>query len=674
MPSSDDFFNLYRHGFVRVALATPAVRVADPAYNGAATLALMREAARRGARVAVFPELGLSAYTCEDLFHQQALLGATEDALAALLARSRDLPVAAFVGLPVALEGLLYNCAALVCRGRLLGVVPKTYLPNYREFYELRQFTPADAATREEVVLAGQKAPFGRHLLFRLAEQPRLVLAAEICEDLWVPVPPSSHAALAGATVIANLSASNVVIGKHQYRRELASNQSARCIAAYLYSAAGAGESTTDLAWDGHAMAYENGSLLAESRRFADAPQLTLADVDLDRLAADRMRQNSFGESVRQQRASVAHFRTVTFSLPLPRGRVPLERQVPRFPYVPSDPATRDARCEEVYRIQVQGLATRMRAAGKSKLVIGVSGGLDSTQALLVCARVMDQLKLPRRNILAYTMPGFATTTRTRSSAWQLMRTIGSSAEEIDIRPSCLQMLKDLRHPYARGRKLYDITFENVQAGERTSHLFRLANQHDALVVGTGDLSELALGWCTYGVGDHMSHYNVNSSVPKTLIQYLIRWVAQSGQFGAEVNRALARVLDTEISPELVPGRQSTEGVIGPYELQDFHLYFTLRFGYAPAKVAFLAWSAWREVYPLAVIRKWLRVFLERFFATSQFKRSALPNGPKVGSGGSLSPRGDWRAPSDGTAGAWLADLARIPSKSGSEPDFRRPK
>ncbi|TAN49834.1 MAG: NAD(+) synthase [Betaproteobacteria bacterium] len=667
MARSAEFFNLYRHGFVRVALATPAVRVGDPAYNREATLALMREAAGRKALVAVFPELGLSAYTCEDLFHQQALLRATEEALRWLLARSRDLPLAAFVGLPVALDGLLYNCAALICGGRLLGVVPKTYLPNYREFYELRQFTPAHTATREQVTLAGQTAAFGSRLLFRLAGPPGLVLAAEICEDLWVPVPPSSYAALAGATVIANLSASNVVIGKHQYRRELASNQSARCIAAYLYSAAGVGESTTDLAWDGHALAYENGTLLAESRRFADAPQLTVADVDLERLAADRMRQNSFGESVRQQRAAIAGFRSVEFSLPLPRGRLLLERSVPRFPYVPSDPATRDARCEEVYRIQVQGLATRMRAAGKQQLVIGVSGGLDSTQALLVCARVMDELKLPRRNILAYTMPAFATTTRTRSTAWQLMRTIGATAEEIDIRPSCLQMLKDLRHPFAKGRKLYDITFENVQAGERTSHLFRLANLHDALVVGTGDLSELALGWCTYGVGDHMSHYNVNASVPKTLIQYLIRWVAESRQFSAEVSKALARVLDTEISPELVPGRQRTESVIGPYALQDFHLYFTLRFGYAPAKVAFLCWSAWRAEYPLPVIRRWLRVFLERFFATSQFKRSALPNGPKVGSGGSLSPRGDWRAPSDGTAQAWLDELARVPAKAGSE-------
>jgi len=551
-------------------------------------------------------------------------------------------------------------------------VVPKTYPPNYREFYELRHFTPGDTAMAREIALAGQRTAFGTDLLFRLAELPGFVLFPEICEDLWVPAPPSTFATLAGASVIANLSASNIVIGKHEYRRELASNQSARCIAAYLFSAAGVGESTTDLAWDGHAMIWENGTLLGESQRFADTPQLTVADVDLERLAADRMRQNSFGLSARRHAEEVRRFRSVEFSLPLPRGRIALERRVARFPYVPDDPATRDARCEEVYRIQVQGLATRLRATGSKKLVIGISGGLDSTQALLVCARAMDELGLPRRNILAFTMPGFATTARTRNQAWQLMRAIGASAEEIDIRPSCLQMLKDLGHPFAKGRKVYDVTFENVQAGERTSHLFRLANHHGGIVVGTGDLSELALGWCTYGVGDQMSHYNVNASVPKTLIKYLIGWVAGSGQFDRPVSRALERVLATEISPELVPGSkrgqptQLTESVIGPYALQDFHLYYTLRFGYAPSKIAFLAWSAWQGKggYDLGEIRKWLSVFLTRFFQTSQFKRSALPNAPKVGSGGSLSPRGDWRAPSDGSAAAWLADLERVPSRA----------
>jgi len=657
-----DFFSLYRHGFARVALATPSVSIGDPRANLDAHVELMQRAARGKAVLAVFPELGLSAYSCEDLFHQQALLEAAADALGDLLARTRRLPIATLVGLPVAVDGLLYNCAALACQGRLIGVVPKTYLPNYREFYEGRQFTPGDTCLRREIALAGQAAPFGTDLIFNFLEISNFVLHAEICEDLWVPVPPSSYAALAGATVLANLSASNVVIGKHGYRMQLAANQSARCIAAYLYSAAGQGESTTDLAWDGDAMAFENGTLLAESKRFADGPQLTFADLDLGRLVADRMRQNTFGASLRRHRAEAEKFRTVDVALRSPAGRVGLERQIHKLPYVPDDAATRDARCEEVYRIQVNGLATRMRASGMKKLVIGVSGGLDSTQALLVCARVMDELKLPRRDILAFTMPGFATSSRTRNQAWQLMRAVGASAEEIDIRPSCMQMLKDIGHPYAKGRKVYDIAFENVQAGERTSHLFRLANLHHGLVVGTGDLSELALGWSTYGVGDHMSHYNVNGSMPKTLVQHLIGWVAESKEFDQATSKVLQRVLATEISPELIPGAQKTESTVGPYELQDFNLYYILRFGFAPSKVAFLAAHAWKGEYKLAEIRKWLGVFLKRFFQ-NQFKRSAVPNAPKVGSGGSLSPRGDWRAPSDASAAAWLEALAEVPAK-----------
>src|SRR3954469_3743553 len=655
-----DFFNLYSHDFVRLAVATPVVRVGDPEFNGAATEKLMREAARGKALLAVFPELGLSGYTCEDLFHQRALIDAAAEALRGYLARTKTMPLVSLVGLPVAVDGLLYNCAALVCQGRLLGVVPKTYLPNYREFYEGRQFTPGDTCLKTEIALAGQTAPFGANLLFRFMALKNFILHVEICEDLWVPVPPSSFAALAGATVIANLSASNVVVGKHGFRQQLGSNQSARCISAYLYSAAGVGESTTDLAWDGDAMVFENGNLLAESRRFSNEPQIALADVDLGRLLADRMRQGTFAQSVRRHADEVGRFREIPFSLPIPRGKVPLARHIERMPYVPSDPATRGARCEEVYRIQVQGLASRMRASGVKKLVIGISGGLDSTQALIVCARVMDELKLPRANILAYTMPGFATSSRTRNQAWQLMRAIGASAEEIDIRPSCMQMLKDIGHPFAKGRKQYDVTFENVQAGERTSHLFRLANHNGGLVVGTGDLSELALGWATYGVGDHMAHYNVNASVPKTLIQYLVGWVAESDEFGADVKRALHRVLDTEISPELVPGSQRTEDFIGPYELQDFNLYYTLRFGYAPSKIAFLALHAWKGKYKLPVIRKWLAVFLKRFFQTSQYKRSAMPNGPKVGSGGSLLPRGDWRGASTGMRVA--ATVWRLPT------------
>ena len=683
------FFNLYRHNFVRVAVCVPQVRVADPAYNAGQTVALARQAAERGALVAVFPELGLTAYTCDDLFHQQALLDAAQAALAKVLEDTRALDLVLAVGLPLAVDGLLYNCAALLHQGRILGVTPKTYLPNYREFYELRQFAPADTTSRDSIDLAGQRGvPFGSRLLFRCASQPLLTLHMEICEDLWTPIPPSSHAALAGATLLLNLSASNVVVGKDGYRRQLAANQSARCLAAYAYSAAGSGESTTDMAWDGHGLVCENGSLLAETERFHDGAQLVVADVDLDRIVQDRMRQNSFAASVRAHAAQLDGFRTVEFDAALPLdARLLLERGYERFPYVPSDPATRDARCREVYDIQVQGLVTRLRSMRAKKVVIGVSGGLDSTQALIVCARAMDLMGLPRGNILAYTMPGFATGDRTRDQAHRLMAAVGATGREIDIRPSCLQMLRDIGHPFADGQPVYDLTFENVQAGERTSHLFRLANLHDAPVIGTGDLSELALGWCTYGVGDQMSHYNVNASVPKTLIQFLIRHEARDGGLGPEASRVLEDVLATEISPELVPGGddgqvQRSEASVGPYELQDFHLYYTLRYGYPPAKVAFLAWTAWRDAargswpdipeharnaYPIGEIRRWLGVFLERFFGRSQYKRSAMPNGPKVGSGGSLSPRSDWRAPSDGVAAPWLAALEAVPDADPAE-------
>jgi NAD+ synthase (glutamine-hydrolysing) len=676
------FFNLYRHNFIRAAVAVPEVRVADPAFNARQSIALIAEAAQKHAALVVLPELGLSAYSCEDLFHQQALLDASRQALAEVLAATRPLPIVALVGLPLQIDGLLYNCAAVVSQGRILGVVPKTFLPNYREFYELRQFTPGDVCTRTDVELCGQEAPFGTRLLFEAQEQPLLKFFVEICEDLWTPIPPSSTAALAGATVLLNLSASNVTVGKDDYRRQLVASQSGRCIAAYVYCAAGYGESTTDLAWDGHGMIYENGTRLAETRRFAYASQLATADVDLDRLAQDRMRTNMFSQSAARQREAIGQFRTVRFSLPLPRDQVlPLERQYERFPFVPSDPATRDERCREVYEIQVQGLVKRLRAMQADKAVIGVSGGLDSTQALIVCARAMDVMERPRANILAYTMPGFATSARTLDQSRRLMQAIGCTAAEIDIRPSCMQMFKDIGHPFAGGQPVYDVTFENVQAGERTSHLFRLANLHGAPVVGTSDLSELALGWSTYGVGDHMAHYHVNASVPKTLIQYLIRYVARTEQLGGEASKVLDDVLRTTISPELVPGAadgpaQSTEAAIGPYELQDFHLYYLVRFGYLPSKVAFLAWCAWHDrsrggwpdlaglthnQYTIAEIRKWLGVFVRRFFQLSQYKRSALPNGPKVGSGGSLSPRSDWRAPSDSEAQVWLADVQRIP-------------
>ncbi|MFZ3286902.1 MAG: NAD(+) synthase [Telluria sp.] len=679
------FFNLYSHDFARVAVAIPRCRIADPAFNALETIALARQAAQQGAVLVAFPELGLSAYTCDDLFQQRALLDACEAALRAIVDASVTLPVAMVVGLPLRVHHQLFNCAAVVAGGRVLGVVPKSYLPNYGEFYEARQFSAADCAVTSELQLLGETVPFGAALLFEVENMPLLRFHVEICEDVWVPIPPSSFGALAGATVLVNLSASNVVVGKSGYRHQLVGQQSARCLSAYLYTSAGRGESSTDMAWDGQALIYEKGELLAQSERFLDDSHVIYADVDLERLSRERMHTTTFGQSVRRHAGEVAKFSVVRFCLALPLDKaLPLARSVERFPYVPSELKQRDERCTEVYNIQVQALVQRLSASAMSKVVIGVSGGLDSTHALLVCAKAMDRLKLPRSNILAYTMPGFATSERTLRQARQLMEVVGCSAAEIDIRPSCIQMLKDLGHPYSSGQQTYDITFENVQAGERTSHLFRLANLHHGIVIGTGDLSELALGWCTYGVGDHMSHYNVNASVPKTLISHLVRWVAESGTIGHAGSDVLLHILDTEISPELVPGKadgqpeQKTESVIGPYELQDFNLYYILRYGFAPSKVAFLAFSAWndkeagnwpndvhvvRNEYDLASIKRNLGIFLDRFFRTSQFKRTCIPNGPKVGNGGSLSPRGDWRAPSDSEPTVWLNDLLNIPDQ-----------
>ena len=685
MQTSAEFFNLYNHGFIRAAVGIPESRVADPTFNAARTVELMEQAWREQAVLILFPELGLSAYACDDLFHQQALLEGAIDALQTVQQASAALPLVTIVGLPLQIDHLLFNCAVVLYRGRIVGVIPKTFLPNYREFYELRQFAPAAAVTRDIITLCGQTdVPFGERLLFRAGPEAGCTFFVEICEDLWVPIPPSCHAALAGATVLLNLSASNITIGKEEYRHSLVSNQSARCLAAYLYTAAGTGESTTDLAWDGHALIYENGALLAESARFQYTSQLVLADLDLQRLSQERMRQTSFNQSVQLHRDVIRQFRDVCFTLELPQsGRLPCQRQYDRFPFVPSNPAVRDRRCYEAYNIQVQGLVKRLTSASITKVVVGISGGLDSTQALIVAARAMDLLDYPRTQIKAYTMPGFATSTRTLTNARALMEAIGCEAHEIDIRPSCEQMLRDLQHPYARGELVYDVTFENVQAGERTSHLFRLANYHNALVLGTGDLSELALGWSTYGVGDHMSHYNVNASVPKTLIQFLIRWVADTQLLGASASDVLQDILATEVSPELVPGdgtgdqpSQKTEAVIGPYELHDFYVYYTTRLGYAPPKVAFLAYCAWhdrtlgrwpdipeanRHEYSISEIKHWLRVFAWRFFQISQFKRTCVPNAPKVGSGGSLSPRGDYRAPSDAEATAWLEQVKCIP-------------
>ncbi|HUZ13512.1 MAG TPA: NAD(+) synthase [Caulobacteraceae bacterium] len=671
------FHSLYTHGFIRLAAAVPRASVADPRANGEAILAMARRADAAKAAIAVFPELVLSAYAIDDLLHQEALLDAVETEIARLAEASAALYPVLVVGAPLRSRGRLYNTAVVIHAGKVLGVVPKAYLPNYREFYEKRHFSPGVSVRGETIEVAGVGAPFGVDLIFASGGALRAAFHVEICEDLWLPVPPSSHAALAGAEVLINLSASNITIGKADTRALLCASQSARCIAAYIYTAAGLGESTTDLAWDGQAQIFENGVELAASERFA-GEALTLADVDLGRLRAERMRVNSFADNATAELRSDRPFRTVHVGLVPPSERVPLVRRVERFPYVPADPSRLAQDCYEAYSIQVEGLAQRLQATGSRTLVIGVSGGLDSTQALIVCARALDRLGRPRSDIMAYSLPGFATSEGTRANATALMQAIGATPGEIDIRPAARQLLADLGHPFARGEPVHDVTFENVQAGLRTDYLFRLANFHQGIVVGTGDLSELALGWCTYGVGDQMSHYNVNASVPKTLIQHLIRFVATSGDVDEATAGLLGAILATEISPELTPAGpdgqiQSTEAIVGPYALQDFNLYYTIRYGFSPSKIAFLAHHAWadadagawpqntpdsaRRAYDLAEIRHWLAHFLGRFFAFSQFKRSAMPNGPKISSGGSLSPRGDWRAPSDGNAAAWLAEL-----------------
>jgi len=677
------FLSPYSHDFIRVGSCVPPGTVADPRFAVAATLDLVRQGDAERVALMVFPELGLSSYAIDDLLFQDALLDAVEAGIADLAAASRDLFPAFVVGAPLRIGGLLFNCAVAIHRGRILGAVPKTYLPNYREFYEERHCTTGAGQRGQTIRLAGQDVMFGVDLLFRSTGSAAFTFHIEICEDVWVPLPPSTYGAMAGAEILLNLSASNITIGKAETRRSLCGSQSSRAIAAYAYSAAGPGESTTDLAWDGQAAIFENGVLLAETERFPLGATMAVADIDIGRIRQERMRTGTFADCGRSMDPEQLRFRVAEFGLDAPVEALPLRRAVARFPYVPDDAARLAQDCYEAYNIQVQGLAKRIVAARAQRLVIGISGGLDSTQALLVAVRAMDRLGRARSDIMAYTLPGFATTDGTKSNAWALMRALGVTAAEIDIRPAARMMLADIGHPYADGAKQYDITFENVQAGLRTDYLFRLANHHNGLVVGTGDLSELGLGWCTYGVGDHMSHYNVNASVSKTLIQHLIRFVASNGELGSGASDILLAILATEISPELVPpdasgAIQSTEATVGPYPLQDFNLYYTTRYGFRPSKIAYLAYCAWHDAasgawppntpddkrrgYDLAEIRKWLRSFLHRFFATSQFKRSVAPNGPKISSGGSLSPRGDWRAPSDGSASVWIAELdANVP-------------
>ena len=674
------FFDCHNHGFVRVASATPCSRSADVAFNTKGVLAEAAKAHGAGVDLVVFPELCLSSYAIDDLLLQEALLDRVEQALAEVIAASAALAPVLVVGAPLRRSGHLYNCAAVIAHGRLLGVVPKSFLPNYREFYEKRHFASGRDARGLMIAVAGHKVPFGTDLVFAADNLPGFRFAVEICEDFWAPIPPGMRAALAGALILCNLSASPVTIGRADDRHLHCRSSAARGIAAYVYSASGHGESTTDLAWDGQGVIYEMGALLAQSERFDRKGELCIADIDTARLAAERLRNQTFADAAAAEGHPADSFRHITFTHAYRKGDIGLVRGVARFPFVPDRPEKLDEDCYEAFNIQVDALVRRIEATGARSLVIGISGGLDSTHALIVAAKACDRLGLPRSFIRGYTMPGFATSERTRSNAMKLMAAMEITAGEIDIRPAALKMLADIGHPFADGEPVHDVTFENVQAGLRTDYLFRLAGQHGGFVLGTGDLSELALGWCTYGVGDHMSHYGINAGVPKTLIQYLIRWVIATGQFSEACAAVLADVLATEISPELVPpgadgAVQATESIIGPYELNDFFLHHAIRYGQRPSKIAFLAWHAWRDAeaglwpagfpqerrnaYDLATIARWLDRFLLRFFAFSQFKRSALPNGPKVTSQGALSPRGDWRAPADAVAEVWREELRR---------------
>ena len=675
-----DFSSAYDQGFARVAACTITTAIADPMSNAASVLDEVRACVDEGVAVAVFPELCLTGYAIDDLLLQEPVLDAVEAAIEELREGTRGLQVMIVVGAPLRQGTRVLNCAVVLHDGEVIGVAPKSYLPTYREFYERRHFAPGDDRRGQTIQLSGRQVPFGPDLLFRAPRIPGLVMHVEVCEDMWVPVPPSAEAALAGATVLVNLSGSPITVGRAEDRKILAQSASKRCLAAYVYAAAGFGESSTDLSWDGQTLIYEMGELLAETERFPDGPRRSVADVDLLRLRQDRQRQGTFDDNRRTHDARISEFRTVEVDLVPPDGDIGLLRKVDRYPFVPDDPERLALDCYEAYNIQVSGLEQRLNAIGHPKVVIGLSGGLDSTHALIVAAKAMDRLGRPRSDIHGVTMPGFATSKGTKDNATRLAQALGVTFEEIDIRPAASRMLEDLGHPFAEGKPTYDVTFENVQAGLRTDYLFRIANHRGGIVLGTGDLSELSLGWCTYGVGDQMSHYGVNAGIPKTLIQHLIRWVVTTDQLEPGSSEVLLEILDQEISPELVPVEegerpQSTEDAIGPYALQDFALFHVLRYGYPPSRIAFLAHHAWADVdrgawppgfdedrrvaYDLPTIRKWLEVFVKRFFAFSQFKRSALPNGPKVVAGGSLSPRGDWRAPSDGNAKVWLDELER---------------
>ena len=673
------FFDMHTHGFVRIATSTPRVRTADVAYNASGIVEEARRAHDRNVDLVLYPELSLSSYAIDDLHLQAAILDAVEAQLVATVEASKQFSPVLIIGAPLRRNGRIYNCAVVIAQGRLLGVVPKSYLPNYREFYEKRWFARGASCRGLTISAGGIEAPFGTDLIFVAQNLPGFIFGIEICEDFWAPIPPGTYAALAGATILLNLSASPITIGRADDRMLHCRSMSSRSVCAYAYSASGFGESSTDLAWDGQGMVHELGELMVESVRFDRAAELCITDVDTRRILNERMRAGTFNDAAEDAGRPEDRYRRIAFTHNYRAGDIGLVRPVRRFPFVPNRPDKLDADCYEAFNIQVDALMRRIESTGTKCLVLGVSGGLDSTHALIVAAKAVDRMGRPRSDIRGYTLPGFATSDGTKSNAWRLMKAFGIAAEEIDIRPAAERMLKDIGHAFAGGEPVYDTTFENVQAGLRTDYLFRLAGQHGGFVLGTGDLSELALGWCTYGVGDQMSHYGVNAGVPKTLIQYLIRWTARTDQFDDDVDAVLEDIVATEISPELVPAGadgaiQSTESIIGPYELNDFFLHHIIRWGQNPSHVAFLAWHAWKDAeagawpaafpeatkhaYDLKTIAKWLENFLLRFFGFSQFKRSALPNGPKVSSGGALSPRGDWRAPSDSVADVWLAELA----------------
>lgn len=640
------------YGFVKVAAAIPRVQVADCFYNIQEIEGLIRQASDRKVQIIAFPELAVTAYTCLDLFAQQTLLRNAEKALLQLIDRTKELDILVIVGVPLVTENRLINAAVSFQKGNILGAVPKTYIPNYKEFQEQRWFTSATDLREKEICIGGRLYPLSNNLLLK---DGLVQVGIEICEDLWVPVPPSSLLAMRGANLLINLSASNELIGKHHYLRQLIAQQSARCMAGYIYVSAGFGESSTDLVFAGNGILAENGNLLKESERFSMDEQLIISEIDIESLQNDRLVNTSFMQGATT--LLTGDTTVVSFNLPESSGKFSLSREVDPHPFIPSGDAL-SARCEEILHIQVAGLAKRILHTHAKTAIIGISGGLDSTLALLVTVMTFDALNIPRSQILGITMPGFGTTGRTYSNAVNLIRSLGVTFREISIKEACLQHFKDIKHD----PEVHDVTYENCQARERTQLLMDVANQENGLVIGTGDLSELALGWATYN-GDHMSMYGVNSSIPKTLVKYMVEWVANHRVDNAS-RLTLLDIADTPISPELIPAdengniKQRTEDLVGPYELHDFFLYHFLRFGSSPTKIYYLAQQAFGEIYEREILRKWLYTFFRRFFQ-QQFKRSCLPDGPKVGSV-SLSPRGDWRMPSDAVAVLWLQEIEQL--------------